>query len=482
MVVMVLVSRSFPRKSARVFLRPKGVRSNDGRNFRSTARNLRVIPGEKYQQMDELTPSGLLLGTSAAMLLLLTFPCGVDYSSSKNGLSTTNDSMAVLSRDRSEGRVFSFFGSSTPVLCEEMDTTGVASKRMLEEDSPSDYEADDVPDFSRYGNNSLLKRYLSPELFRQLSVLKTSKGTRLEDIIRAAVSLPYGADPPRGVAGIYVGDAECYKVFAPLLIPIIEEYHNHSTTSSSTKTGLQRHRTNLNPQQLIQNRLDPSGEYILYTRMRLARSIDGFRFAACLARGERRKIENIIKACVGTWDRGKYLSVMEMSNEQHEDLIQRRILFQDPDEFALSANTHRDWPDGRGIYCDDWSADSSPGLMIWCNEEDHVWIISSSKGGNVQEVFRRLSEGARSLESSMDTLGYNFIEDKELGFLNSSPSNVGTGFRASVYMKLPLLGKQRGFYKLMTRLHLYAHSNYERQDKRYTGIFDIANVSVHKTF
>ncbi|KAK1744289.1 hypothetical protein QTG54_004822 [Skeletonema marinoi] len=53
---------------------------------------------------------------------------------------------------------------------------------------------------------------------------KTSFGTTAEDIIRAGVSLPIGASPPRRV-GVLVGDAECYTVFKELLEPIISHYH-----------------------------------------------------------------------------------------------------------------------------------------------------------------------------------------------------------------------------------------------------------------
>ena len=66
------------------------------------------------------------------------------------------------------------------------------------------------------------------------------------------------------------------------------------------------------------------------------------------------------------------MSVMEMSNDLHDDLIQRRILYPDPDEFALSAGTHRDWPGARGLYCSSWTDD--PAITVWVNFEDHVSV------------------------------------------------------------------------------------------------------------
>lgn len=206
-------------------------------------------------------------------------------------------------------------------------------------------------------------------------------GVTLEDTIRAGIALPFGANPTRGIAGVYAGDAESYQTFRPLFDPLIVERHHVDAQRKYTRDKrqatrgqktLQRHRTNLNPQFLLQQRLDPEGEYVLYTRMRLARSLDGFRFSPCITRAERRKIEKIVRDCCQDWNEGSYMPVMEMSNEMHDDLIQRRILFPDPDELALSAGTHRDWPDSRGIYCNTW--DELPSVSLWVNFEDHVSI------------------------------------------------------------------------------------------------------------
>jgi creatine kinase len=163
-----------------------------------------------------------------------------------------------------------------------------------------------------------------------------------------------------------------------------------------------------------------------------------------------------------------------MSNAQHDDLIQRQILFPDPDDFAIAAGLARDWPDARGIYCDDWS--DTPGIMIWCNAEDHFWIVSTSKGGDVQNVFTRLTQAIWALETSLGDRGHRFEEDRRLGFLNTSPANIGTGLRASVFLKLVRLGQHPGFFEFIEKLRLEANVEYEGTDKHYTGIFNIANA------
>jgi len=336
-----------------------------------------------------------------------------------------------------------------------------AARSLAEED-------DGFPDFSRHGGRSLLKKYLTKKVYNELKDRRTALGVTLEDIIRGGVSLPGGAHPPRGVGGIYAGDAESYHMFAPLLDPLIQEHH-----MASYRRRLGRHQTNLNPQELLGHRLDPDGDYVLFTRMRLARSIKGFRFCPCITRAERRHVEILVRECLTALKTGKYVPVVQMTNSQHDDLIQRRILFPDPDDYSCSAGTHRDWPDARGIYCDDW--DDTPSLIVWCNYEDHLAIISNAKGGDVQGVFATLSKAVWALEDALREQGHCYEWDNRYGYLNSSPGKIGTGLRASVYLKLVQLGRHPEFENIIRRLRLEARSEHSHHDKRYTGIFDIAN-------
>lgn len=339
------------------------------------------------------------------------------------------------------------------------------------------------PDLSRFGKQSYLKKYLTPEVFKQLKDKKTSNGVTLEDLIQSGVTLPSGARPVRG-CGIYAGDAESYQVFSNLLDPILEDWH-HFRMIRSVQTGpapkkgalIRRQVTNLNPGYVLRQRLDPSGEYILQTRMRVARSVKGFPFSPKISRQQRRELETLIKSCVEDFDddelQGNYTRVMDMSNDQHDDLIQRHILFHDPDALALSAGNGRDWPDARGIYMDE---SESPEFMIWMNAEDHLRLVSMSKGGDLLAVFTRLSKALTALEAALKKRGHGYASDTRLGYLNTSPENLGTALRASVFVKLVRLGQQPGFEDLLARLRLESSTRFKGSNRsQYTGIFDIAN-------
>jgi creatine kinase len=64
---------------------------------------------------------------------------------------------------------------------------------------------------------------------------------------------------------------------------------------------------------------------------------------------------------------------------------QRCILFGEPATPALVAGGyHRDWPDARGIFCND-----SQDFVVWVNEKDHMRIITTEEGPDLQHAFRR---------------------------------------------------------------------------------------------
>ena len=58
-------------------------------------------------------------------------------------------------------------------------------------------------------------------------------------------------------------------------------------------------------------------------------------------------------------------------------------------------------------------------------------------GADILAVFTRLATAATEIEKVA-----KFAHDSHLGYITSCPTNLGTALRASVHIKLPLLGKQ----------------------------------------
>lgn len=129
-------------------------------------------------------------------------------------------------------------------------------------------------------------------------------------------------------------------------------------------------------------------------------------------------------------------------------------------------------------------------FLIWINEEDHTRVISMEKGGNMKRVFERFCRGLKEVsvqqlllclpheqaergkqgscgagplhtartgcfmaraerllvpliqvERLIQERGWEFMWNERLGYILTCPSNLGTGLRAGVHIKLPLLSK-----------------------------------------
>jgi creatine kinase len=99
----------------------------------------------------------------------------------------------------------------------------------------------------------------------------------------------------------------------------------------------------------------------------------------------------------------------------------------------------RDWPDARGIF-----HNKEKTFLVWVNEEDQMRVISMQAGGNVKEVFVRWVNGVNAVEQVVSAKGYTWMTDPHAGMLSSCVSNLGTGLRASMHIKLPNILKTVG--------------------------------------
>lgn len=78
------------------------------------------------------------------------------------------------------------------------------------------------------------------------------------------------------------------------------------------------------------------------------------------------------------------------------------------------------------------SNDETVSIMV--NEEDHIRMQCIITGLNLKKAFDIINDIDTELMQNLD-----YAYDKELGFLTTCPSNLGTGIRASCMMFLPAL-------------------------------------------
>ena len=177
-------------------------------------------------------------------------------------------------------------------------------------------------------------------------------------------------------------------------------------------------------------------EMILSTRIRVGRNLAEFPLGPGVTKAQRDQIEKKVSTALTKMTgelAGTYYSLATMTKKDQEQLIADHFLFKEGDRFLESSGLNRDWPSGRGIF-----HNKEKQFLVWVNEEDQLRIISMQKGPDILAVFTRLSMAAASIEKEA-----KFAHDDHLGYITSCPTNLGTALRASVHIKLPLLGKNK---------------------------------------
>lgn len=319
------------------------------------------------------------------------------------------------------------------------------------------------PDLSTH--NNWMSRCLTKEIYDQLCVLKTPSGYTLDQAIQTGVDNP--GHPYIMTVGCVAGDEETYDVFADLFDPVIEGRHN-----GYSKDAL--HKTDLNPDNLTGGE-DLDEEFVLSCRVRTGRSIRGLTLPPHCTRAERREIERIVVEALDSLKgdlQGKYYPLNKMTPEEQDQLIEDHFLFDKPvSPLLLSSRMARDWPDARGI----WHNDEKT-VLVWVNEEDHTRVISMQKGGNMREVFTRFCKSLKEIEDAMKNKGKEFMWNEHLGFVLTCPSNLGTGLRAGVHVKLPWLAKDARFGDILNKLRLQKRGTGGVDTASTDGTFDVSNL------
>ena len=71
--------------------------------------------------------------------------------------------------------------------------------------------------------------------------------------------------------------------------------------------------------------------------------------------------------------------------------------------------------------------------------------------------------------------GYTFMYNDHLGYVHGCPTNCGTGMRASVHVRLPLVSSTPGFKAMCEALRVQARGEHGEHSDDSSGVFDISN-------
>jgi len=138
----------------------------------------------------------------------------------------------------------------------------------------------------------------------------------------------------------------------------------------------------------------------------------------------------------------------------------------------LASGMARDWPDSRGIYHNPQKT-----FILWVNEEDHARIISMQPGGDMQAVFERFCRAITAVETAVKRQGFAFQHNDHLGYILTCPSNLGTGLRAGVHLKVPLMSAKGDLWKTaLKKFRLQSRGTGGVDTASTNGTWDISNA------
>ncbi|XP_014664937.1 PREDICTED: arginine kinase-like [Priapulus caudatus] len=310
------------------------------------------------------------------------------------------------------------------------------------------------------GCKSMLKKFLTKEVVDSLKDKKTSLGATLKDCISS------GTENHDSNVGVYAADTESYTTFAGLFDPVIDCYHKgfppsakHPTPNFGTKEQVDAFVD-----------LDPEGKYIVSTRIRVGRSIQGFPFNTLLQADQYSEMETRLKEAFASFESelaGKYYPLAGMDDATRKQLIEDHFLFQECDRFLKSAGGYNHFPTGRGIF-----HNPTKNFLIWVNEEDHLRIISMQMGGDLGMVYKRLVTGANKMESHPKI---KFTKTDRLGYLTFCPTNLGTTLRSSVHIKLPKTLDTPEFKAIVEKYEMQVRGTMGEHTETKGGLVDVSN-------
>uniref|UniRef100_A0A3B4DU00 Creatine kinase S-type, mitochondrial n=1 Tax=Pygocentrus nattereri TaxID=42514 RepID=A0A3B4DU00_PYGNA len=367
--------------------------------------------------------------------------------------------MLKLLTSRNTSLLLASLGASTIAagyLMRENARISAAEKRKLYPPSA------DYPDLRKH--NNCMASALTPAIYAKLRDKITPNNWTLDQCIQTGVDNP--GHPFIKTVGMVAGDEESYEVFAELFDPVIKDRHNGYDPRSM------KHPTDLDASKITSGMFDE--RYVLSSRVRTGRSVRGLSLPPACTRSERREVERVVVQALSGLKgdlTGRYYSLSEMTDLEQQRLIDEHFLFDKPvSPLLTAAGMARDWPDARGIW-----HNNDKNFLIWINEEDHTRIISMEKGGNMKRVFERFCRGLKQVEHLIQERGWEFMWNERLGYVLTCPSNLGTGLRAGVHVRLPKLSKDPRFNKILDNLRLQKRGTGGVDTAAVGDIFDISN-------
>lgn len=201
----------------------------------------------------------------------------------------------------------------------------------------------------------------------------------------------------------------------------------------------------------------PAADIVLSSRVRLARNLEGFPFPPKCERADAdRVVEDVVQAVEGLDGFGVY-RLQEVPALDRQVLVEKHLVSP-----LLARND-------RAVVA--LRQDEAVSLMVL--EEDHVRLQVLQPGLNLRAAWQLADQVDGALQA-----GLTWAWDETLGHLTTSPTNVGTGLRASVMVHLPglvLSGQAQGLMAALAKVGAVARGLYGEGSAALGNIFQVSN-------
>merc|ERR550534_3547610 len=94
---------------------------------------------------------------------------------------------------------------------------------------------------------------------------------------------------------------------------------------------------------------------------------------------------------------------------------------------------------------------------------------------SMESVWKRFCNAINNVEKIMKDGGHEYMYSEHLGYILTCPSNLGTGIRAGVHIKIPKLSKHDKFGDILKNMRLQKRGTGGVDKMDDSGWFDISN-------
>ncbi|CAK9001728.1 Creatine kinase [Durusdinium trenchii] len=323
---------------------------------------------------------------------------------------------------------------------------------------------EELPDLSKHFSLAAEVLKSNRNLYQQMRTQKTPGGVSFAKCIKTGID--NRGHPMIKAVGAVAGDADCFETFKPFFDQVLVMCHGEESLSRAHASC---------PPRSMALALELPPEQVVACHLRISRNLKDFPFAPQMQRAQRSEVEQRIVSTllarggsyfplVGSRSYAAKPNGMDLYEEKM--LLDSNLLFREPDSPAvLSSGTGRHWPDGRGVFV------FATGVSAWINEEDHFRLMLDRKDGNLKQALTDADAVLGVLESV-----HGFAQSERLGYLTSSPMNVGVAMDASFELRLPeLMSAKKELVEWCKARDLIARAVLDEQGLRVEGLLEVSH-------